>query len=97
MAKRGKVRRYTPEFIEQAIQLVKKGDKGQNEIAQELGVGQSTLSKWLARAEGSNTEVVDVAESVEEEVRRLRKRVRELEVEKEILKKATAYFAKENG
>jgi len=100
MAKRGRTRRFTPEFIAQAVQLVQESGRDLKDVAKQLGIGHSTLCRWCLRAEGKTAgeahKIVDVAETPEEELKRLRKRVRELELEKEILKKATAFFAKEN-
>ena len=99
MAKRKRTRRFTPEFIEQAVRLVNETEQSQKDVAEQLGVSRAALNRWIARAAGktSASELVDVPETPEEELRRLRKRVRELEFEKEILKKATALFAKESG
>ena len=69
------------------------------EVAKELGIAKGTLWKWCKRLEGAGAKVepVDTPESPEEELKRLRKKVRELEMEKEILKKAAAFFAKESS
>jgi transposase len=65
----------------------------QAEVARDLGVSAGTLAQWVRRA----GEVASEAEPVSvEEMRRLRKRVAQLEEEREILKKAAAYFAKES-
>jgi len=100
MAKRrGRTRRFTPDFKAQAVQLVNESDKTLKEIAKDLGIGHSTLCKWCMAADGrtEGSEIVSVVESPEEELKRLRKRVRELEMEKQILKKAAAFFAKESS
>jgi transposase len=96
VAKKPRRRRYSAEFIEQAIRLVEKGPDGLNAVAAKLGVSQGTLSRWMSRAGKSSVEVVDVELTPEQELKELRKRVKELELEREILKKATAFFAKEN-
>jgi len=101
MAKRAKrVRRFTPEFIEQAVRLINETNRPLSDVAKELGVGKSTLVKWRNKAEGRThaAELVDRSEETPaEELKRLRQRVRELEMEKSILKKAAAFFAKENS
>jgi len=89
-------RRFTPEYKEEALRMWRESGKSVQEAAAELGIGVSSLSRWRKAAEGIETEVVDVKLSESEEVKRLRKRVRELEQDKEILKKAAAFFAKES-
>jgi transposase len=97
--RRGHRKRYSQEFIAQAVQLVNESDRPVVEIARELGVSATGLGKWCKKDEGKEgkAEVIDTPESPEEELKRLRKRVRELEMEKEILKKAAAFFAKESS
>jgi transposase len=98
MANRRRTRRFTPEFIEQAVQMVRDG-RQQRDVGAELGIGRGTLCRWCARAEGREqaSELMDVgAEPPGQEVLRLRKRVRELELEKEILKKAAAFVCHEH-
>jgi transposase len=90
MSKRGKTRRFTPEFMEQAVRLVQESGRDVKDVAQQLGIGNTTLWRWCTRAEGKEKAslVVHVVETPEEELKRLRKRVQQLEIEKEILKKA---------
>ncbi len=97
--KRGHGKRYSPEFIAQAVQLVKESDRPVVDIARELGVSAAGLGKWCKKAEGreAKAELFETPETPEEELKRLRKKVRELEMEKEILKKAAAFFAKESS
>jgi transposase len=71
------------------------------EIGRELGVNHETLRGWVNAAkraeQGSAGGGGEVSADEREELRRLRKRVAELELEKDILRKAAAYFAKEMG
>jgi len=92
MARKRQIKRqFTPEFKEQAVRLVNEGDRPLKTVARELGVGASTLWKWCEATEAPRKVAeAPVAEAPEQEVLRLRKRVRELEMEKEILKKAAA-------
>jgi len=94
--------RYTREFREQAVRLVVQGQQP-TVTARELGMPQSTLLKWLQKAgwrkpepEGPLSEDPKVLAA---QVKELRRQVKRLEMEKDILKKATAYFAslKSNG
>jgi transposase len=66
------------------------------EVATELGINDQTLRNWLFAARAENPEAEEPTTSDEQaEVARLRRRVRVLEQERDILKKAAAWFAKE--
>jgi transposase len=88
---------YPPEFREEAVRLVRTSGRPIREIAAELGVNDQTLRNWLfaANADPSQPEVLSPDDR--EELNRLRRRVRMLEQERDILKKAAAWFAKESG
>ena len=81
---------YSDEFKEQAIEMVLEGKKSQNQIARELGLTSSTLNTWIRK---HRDEVSGVTEQNANE-KALAKRIKELEEENAILKKAAAYFAK---
>ncbi len=91
--------RYSEEFKQDAIKLVASTGRSVNSVAKDLGVNTESLRKWVRDAEAAAVvgggELMTPAER--EELKRLRKQVRELELEKEILKKAAQYFAKEMG
>ncbi|MFD4527334.1 transposase [Streptomyces sp. NPDC058470] len=91
--------RYSEEFKRDAVGLVASTARSINSVAKGLGVDTESLRKWVRAAEssavGEGGEPMTPAER--EELKRLRKQVRELELEKEILKKAAQYFAKEMG
>ena len=94
-------RRYTAEFKEQAAQLVLKKGYSLTSAANELGVPQPTLSRWVRRRRTRAVEPVTNASSDDPKVLKakigeLEARLRRAEMEKEILKKAAAYFAREN-
>jgi len=87
---------YTQEFKETAIRLALSGDKPIAEVARELQLSDKTLYAWLTawkKKNGKNTPHGGKG-NAEEDLRKLQKRYRELELENEILKKAAAYFAK---
>jgi transposase len=87
---------YSQEFKETAIKLALVGDKSIAEVARELGISDRALYGWLKawkKKNGYNTPGSGKS-SPEEDLRKLQKRYRELELENEILKKAAAYFAK---
>ena len=88
-------KRYPKEFRENAVHLVQAG-RSVKDVASQLGVARQTLYQWVARAAPPAPGSVPV-ESEREELQRLRKRVARLEMEREILKKAAAFFAKENA
>lgn len=92
-------RKYSPEFRAGAVRLVLEECKGVMEAAKDLGMPGSVLSRWVeqARADGGKSTRGTLTTSEKEELARLRKEVRELRVERSILVKAAAFFAKENG
>lgn len=96
--------RYTQEFKDSAIQLALNSEKSAMKIAEELGMSNKTLYAWLRdyrkahnleSSASSPHKKSSSKESLEEENRRLRKELATVKKEREILKKATAYFAKE--
>jgi len=96
--------KHTREFRDSAIQLVLNSDEEIKNLAEDLGVNPKTLYNWvynykrennLQTYHRSNGTKSTNKESIDEENRRLRKEVRLLKQERDILKKATAYFAKE--
>ena len=94
--------KYPEQFRRDAVELVRSSGRSRREIARELGVNHETLRGWVEAAKraerpaaGGGGPVLDPGER--EELSRLRKRVAELELEKDILRKAAAYFAKEMG
>jgi transposase len=87
-------RRYSEEFKADAVALVRKSGRPVAQVAKELGVDDSTLSYWV---HNSDAQLDDTEEAELEEKRRLRKRIKELEEEIEILKRFTAYWVKETG
>ena len=87
---------YPPEFRREAIRLLRAGDRSPKRLAAELGCTEQTLRNWLRQDEADRGERSDVLTS--EERRRLRELEREnrvLRQEREILKRAAAFFARE--
>jgi transposase len=89
-------KQYTAEFREEAVRLALEGRQSRAQLARDLDVSVWTLSEWVRK---HKEKIGDVrpprAETLEEENRRLRRENARLKEEKEILKKAAAYFAKE--
>ena len=93
-------RRFSPEFKRDAIALYKSSGRSIAAVAKELGLGESNLGGWLAkdREQRAISDPVGYAAEVAEsdEVKRLRRRVAELEVEREILKRSMVFWVKES-
>jgi transposase len=101
MAER-KRRQFTAEFKAEAVRLATSAGKGFPEVARELGVRADTLRTWAAQMEGrAGLSAQDVFPGQgnrtpqDEEIRQLRREVEVLRQERDFLKKAAAYFAKE--
>ena len=90
---------FSAEFKADAVRLCKAGERTIGQVAKELDLTETALREWIRRAgEASSAPAPDaLAADEREELRELRKRVKRLEMEREILKKATAFFAKESG
>ena len=94
----GKKRRsFSKEFKLEAVKLVKEGGLSVTAAARDLGIGQTSLSRWVRQYDVDHGKGAAGALTTEEkeELRRLRRENRRLRMEREILKKATAFFAKE--
>jgi transposase len=86
---------YPEEFRREAVELVR-GGRSIKDVAQSLGCSEQTLHVWVKRYQLDHMERDDGLRSDErEELRLLRRKVRRLEEEKEILKRATALFVRE--
>ena len=86
---------YPAEFNAEAVRLARAGSVPLARLARELGISQDTLRAWVQRADSDTGERVGVTTDERAELLVLRRRVRVLEEEREILKKATAFFVKE--
>ena len=83
---------YTKEFRRDAVRIATTSGLTRPQIASDLGVGLSTLNKWVQRHQHDDL-MSGAHEDVEKENARLRKQVRLLRQEREVLKKATIFFA----
>lgn len=94
-------REFSPEFKRDAVNLVRSSGRPVAQIARELGVGETSLNYWMAKDREQRAAADPVrfaAETAEsEEIKRLRKRVVELETEREILKRAAVFWMKESN
>ena len=87
-------RQYTEDFKRDAVALVTDQGYKVSEAARSLGINDNQLRRWKQEFE-EQASGVQLNEDEREELKRLRKEVRNLRMEKEILKKASQYFAKE--
>jgi transposase-like protein len=88
---------HPPEFRQRAVELARLREKPIAEIARDLGISDSCLRGWVRQAdldEGRRSDGLTTAER--EELVALRRELRVAKMENEILKRAAAYFAKEN-
>jgi transposase len=85
---------YPPEFRRQAIELVRSG-VSIRQVAEELGVSQQTLRNWVRQGDIDAGRAEGLTSEEREELRRLRRENRRLQQEREILKAAAAFFARE--
>ena len=101
MARKRRV--FTPEFKSEAVRLVKESGRPLSAIARQLGIQPHLLSEWKSKAAGKEgqaaSEVFAGDGNVtgdQEEIRRLRRELEVVRQERDFLKKAAAYFAKES-
>jgi len=84
----------TEEFKKEAVRLVIEQHLSIAQAARDLGIGLSTLNKWVHKEKLAKLSEKPPASSEIEEIKKLKKEVQTLRMERDILKKATAYFAK---
>lgn len=88
---------YAPEYRAEVVRLVREGGRTPREVAAELGCSEEAIRNWLKQADLDAGRRSDGLTSEErEELRRLRSEVRVLRMERDLLKKAAAFFAKES-
>jgi transposase len=88
---------YTAEFRESSVKLASESDKSVAQTARDIGVNENTLHTWINKYSRpiDNIKTVRRDEHLYEELKRLKKEVAQLTEERDLLKKAAAYFAKE--
>jgi transposase len=91
-------RRFSEEFKAGVVRLVLDEGKTAGAVARELELTDSAVRAWVAQAQADRTKgKTGLTTAEREELARLRKENRELKLERDILKKAAAFFAKENS
>lgn len=90
-----KMRQFTEDFRQEAVRLALTSGRRQREIADDLGIGHSTLDRWISVRRGDAGAAAAAGETADEELKRLRRENSILLQERDILKKATAFFARE--
>jgi transposase len=88
---------YPEQFRREAVELARKSGRPIKEIASDLGVTEQSLRNWSRQADVDQGRAHGVSSEEKEELRRLRREVRVLREEREILLKAAAFFATENA
>jgi transposase len=86
----------SPEFRRRAVELARQRDKPIAQIAKDLGIAESGLRRWMAQADIDEGKREGLSSDERKELIELRRHKRVLEMEVEILKRASAYFAREN-
>ena len=87
---------YPPEFKAEAVRLVHGSDTSLSTLAKDLGVADQTLRNWVRQAETDSGVREGLTSDERGELRQRRREVRTLRQEREILKKAAAFFARES-
>lgn len=95
---RKKRRKFTPEQKAQAVRIVRESGKSVRQVAGELDLPASSLARWVRQAEADEERDPEPLTSVERaELKELRRELRTTRQERDFLKKAAAFFARENS
>lgn len=89
-------RSYTKEFKEEAVKLITEQGYSYAEAGRNLGVNPNQLSRWKREIEEDSSDAGSTV-ALQAELKRLRKENKQLKLEREVLKKAATFFAKEQG
>jgi len=88
-------RQFSKEFKAETVALVRSSNKSVAQVCRDLDLSESAVHRWLAQADVDAGRTEGLTSAEREELRQLRKEVRVLREERDILKKAAAYFARE--
>jgi transposase len=88
---------YPPEFRAEAVKLARSSEKSLSEVASDLGISTETLRNWTKQQQIDTGKRQGNTTDEQEELRRLRRENKVLKEEREVLRKATAFFAREES
>ena len=88
-------RKFTPEYRDEAVKIVIESSRPIAEVARDLGINESTLGNWVTKYRNEHPASEDLNISDRARLKELEKENRELRMERDFLKKAAAFFAKE--
>jgi transposase len=88
-------RSFTPEFKAEIIELCRRGDRSIGQVARDFDLTETNVRTWVKQAEIDGGERPGLTSAEREELTRLRRENRRLEIDNETLKRATAFFARE--
>jgi transposase len=88
-------RTFTPEFKAEVVKLCRAGDRSIGQVARDLGLNETTVRNWVNQADIDAGVRDGVTSAERDEIARLRKENRTLREDRDILRRATAFFAKE--
>jgi transposase len=94
MLEKRKITIYTPEFRESSVKLAIESGRPVSQVAKELGINENTLHTWLAKYSKPKESGMRTTDHIYEENKRLKKELAHAIQERDLLKKAAAYFAK---
>lgn len=98
MSKQAQVKAYRQEFRDKVVQLMQVGERNPREVAEEFGISEDAVRRWVQQAEREQGQRRDGLRTAErEELSRLRREHKRLKQEREILSKAAAWFARETA
>ena len=96
MSSRKARRSFSAEFKADAVKLCKVGDRSISKVALDLGITESALRRWVDQSQAFVPLPSSLSTSERDELLRLRRDNLRLQMERDILKKATAFFARES-
>ena len=96
----GRPSKYPDEFRREAVELVRSSGRSMADVARSLGISDATLGNWMSADREARARAADpraLSDDEREELKKLRKEVVDLRMDREILRKAAAYFARETN